>query len=88
MVCRSTSLKSELNLILFRGFSCFSRRVPNLNGSIFFLSCCKEEVENRLCITPFIDLAIFKILYNNESNYKLDCQILGDMLSIFELEIK
>lgn len=54
----------------------------------FFLSYCKEEVENRLFITPFIDLAIFKILYNNESNYKLDCQILGDMLSIFELEIK
>lgn len=53
-----------------------------------FLSCCKEEVENRLFITSFIDLAIFKILYSNESNYKLDCQILGDMLSIFELEIK
>lgn len=45
-------------------------------------------MENSLFITPFIDLAIFKISYNNESNYKLDCQILGDMLSIFELEIK
>lgn len=45
-------------------------------------------MENRLFITSFIDLAIFKILYSNESNYKLDCQILGDMLSIFELEIK
>lgn len=50
-----------------------------------FLSCCKEEVENRLFITPFIDQAVFTILYNNESNYKVDCQILGDMLSILEL---
>lgn len=31
-----------------------------LNGGI--LSCCKEEVENHLFITLFIDLTNFKIL--------------------------
>lgn len=57
-----------------------------LNGIIS--SCCKEEVENRLFITLFIDPTICKILYNNEGNYKLDCQILGDMRNIFECYIK